>query len=201
MASSRNWKEAAMSKTDFERTLEILEVDLDALGWDQPARFYSLKGTPSDPELELLGVLPGHPFETLEQIRRAGYRAPSEVVGLAIANEAWIPITLDLAVERNLVQKPPEDVEITVDHRMAWTKALMNSSPDGSIAGLPDQYRREVRIVTAITRDGVVHMYTKHRDDNTTVTYSDSQATGRMIHVMQDLLGLPRSPDINLADA
>ncbi len=179
-----------MSTTEtspFMKSLMLLESDLDAAGWDKPAGLYQFsEEVGSDPSFEKMLDLDS-PVEDLQLII-SRTRPPDEVKGLVLATEGWRPITVEEAreiqhpmlveTERTLgemtemlrtlglnIDSYSED-EKTKAFARAWQDAIWHMAPDGRLSNLPEELRREVRSITAVTRSGEVYMVGRTRGED-----------------------------------
>lgn len=168
-------EEAAMSEsaTNFHKALKILNSDLDVVGWDQPHKFYAIKGDRNDPQFELLCELPldTHPAEFLQFMHQMSVAGkldpmPKDSIGLLLVNEGWRHLKLEEleALNAGVVAKmraAANALGLGEDAvRENYQKAIMLRRP----SEMPPQLRREMRTMTAVLRDGTTLGSIQDRD-------------------------------------
>lgn len=159
----------------LDQLIVLLENDIDALGWDQPAKLYLIAGTPTDPRFEMAGEIQvGHPYIALQAMWMSGMRIPDSTLGVAIVNECWraktvtevgsarllelcppLRSTLDIA---DLMGLTPEGREELIAE--AWQIITLNVRP----SHLPDELRVESRQVLVMAKDAAMRNGTRERD-------------------------------------
>lgn len=173
----RAWRQAhtdrspLVSETDsnIAKTLATIDADLNTLGWDKPSQLYQLIEDATDPSAQLIGILPTYPPDDLISGYDAGSRCPEFVHGLVVTNEGYRHLSLEelgatnpdvLAKMKTGAQqwatgqdfKGLTEEQVVVKYYEAVV--LPQLAPPSS---LPENMRIEVRITTAVMRDGVVH--------------------------------------------
>jgi len=136
---------------DLRKSLLLLEGDLQAEGWNNPARLYAMVGDPKDPRFELMLPIPAkdHPAEIIEKLVSQQRHCKPDVLGLVIAHEAWAtkPVSeLDEEILELLREAVGED---RADVEDAW-ETTVSMLPEE----LVEQFRDEVRTVYSVMRDG-----------------------------------------------
>lgn len=150
-----------------KKLLLLLENDMEGMGWDVQPRLYAVSGTPDDPRFDLLAMINGHPFEAIRDMHKEGRRVPSQVLGLALANEGWRHLSLEEAIAID-----PERFEEGMQKvKEMWRADMGEEIPDDKLmdiankahqevvtsvrpSQLPEQMRVEVRNTMAVFRDG-----------------------------------------------
>lgn len=128
-----------------ENLLRTLENDVDALGWDQPAKLWGVLVDEDSGEeyLKMMRTLDGYAPDAIMKIAKKG-RAKENVKGVVIAVEAW---------------SYPDDVMRPLLQDSESYHALYNLLP-------PSEHpqRVERRAVTMFNRDGTYACVTRSRD-------------------------------------
>lgn len=160
------------------KTLHSLSADLDAMGWDQPARIYHLIEDENDPIARLAGILPTYPPDDMLAAYDQGMRMlPGKVFGLVIASEGYRHLFIEEVMERNPQMKDrileavaegnatidPEEVEEVLARH--YYDHMVPKLPSPS--QMPPFMRCEVRMVCAVLLDGttITHSSSKEKDD------------------------------------
>lgn len=151
--------ESATNK--FYKALKILCEDLNVVGWDQPHKFYLIKGDPEDPTFSLLCEVPleEHPAEFLQFVfttaKEVGLKPiPDDAIGLLLVNEGWRHLNFEEVEEidpegvaefkRQGAERGFNDEEL----RVAFAKAQYGIKP----SDFPPDMRREIRCLTAVVK-------------------------------------------------
>lgn len=144
----------------LEQALSILDNDIEALGWDQPATLYGIEGDIDDPvfikQFEL-----GNARTELEEMTHV-VRAPTHAVGLVLVTEAWRTASLEEvrngpdcdglveAIERDIREIEAAGGEATAAHFVN----MLHEMSKGRISELPEPLRRESRVLIAVMKNG-----------------------------------------------
>lgn len=184
----------SINEEALTKALILLENDVDALGWDQPAIIYGIEGEDDDPILKKVAEVNGHPADTMEELYQSGMRPPDVCQGLALVTEAWRLISLQEAVDSGLVDLTDEREA----HKDDWDEFFKFASQrwvEGigamtQISSLPDHMRVETRNIIAVLRDGSVFLVNHDRNGEIQSYKSDetAAASGRVPEAMFALL-------------
>lgn len=152
-----------------EKMLRILEGDIDALGWDQPAKAYAVSLAEDGTEmLNLIDTLAGQPVDTLMRLAITG-ELRHEAVALVVANESWsYPDYLEKALGKDVRAR-----------RALWACYPPNAHPE----------RVEGRMVTLVDRTGQAMNLYRVRGEP---AMSTSPAEETLVNAMKCLLGIDR---------
>ena len=155
----------------------VLENDLSALGWDQPARLYFIAGEEDDPYLQMVGPpIPGSATAQIVYAHENGFRVPAGTLGLVLAQEATRHLTFEETIERNpatMVQKIAESIvrDGGVEPQGGWSQnQLEDYYYNNMVPGLPnppdlpDLMRAQVRLISAVLLDGTQFFSTVVKD-------------------------------------
>lgn len=194
-----------VNEGELKKLLLLLENDLAARGWDQPARLYLIRGNPNSPHFELVADLFGHPCDVLQGMWDAGYRVPNDALGIAQAHEGWRHLTLEevrqrsprvygqmLKAAQQLAPEDASDEDITAVIEKAWSSTIQNLP---RVSEMPEDMRIEVRGVFAVFRDGTQMGMSRDRDDEPHVHEMQGPewvSKARVPHFMYQLLNNQR---------
>lgn len=157
----------------LEKLALLLENDIDALGWDQDAQAYALRGPLSDPHADLLAKLGGaHPVDALTFVYLSGGRLPVDAIGIGLCTENWQAKTVEqIGFENIEALVPPIAQVVDVMRAMgapeeeirrivtsSWNKVIASVSP----SDLPNELRLELRQVMVMTAEN--QLVTVRRD-------------------------------------
>lgn len=155
------------------KQLETLVYDLEVEGWDIDSRIYFIQDDNS-PFLHFAGIMPTHPIDDMIGGFDQGLRVPPDALGLAIAGEGYrhlsfeevierapemLPRILDMA-EQKSGARPDEDLTLEVG-KNHYYDVIIPRLPGPS--EMPDHMRAEMRIITAVLRDGTGLHVTRSR--------------------------------------
>ena len=157
----------------LEKLALLLENDIDALGWDQDAQVYALRGPLSDPHADLIAKLGGaHPVDALTFVYFSGGRLPVDAIGIGLSTENWQAKTVEqIGFENIEALVPPIAQVVEVMRAMgapkeeirrivtdSWNRVITSVSP----SDLPNELRLELRQVMVMTAEN--QLVTVRRD-------------------------------------
>lgn len=180
MKFSSHKKEAAETKEDAnipgltperKKMLELLENDIDALGWDQPNTLYAiLEDEEGEDYIQRISQVDGHPADWFEARAVIGMDVHPMVKGLLLASEGW---------------SYPMDVYEAYNGDLESLSSLMRLMP-------PSQHpnRVEHRNLIAVLREGEggLAFGLMHRRGESSVEFTI--VDGRISDSMKRFLGL-----------
>lgn len=137
-----------------ENLLRVLESDVDALGWDQPAKLWGVLEDEETGEeyLKLITTLKNHAPTDIEKMAKKG-RAKADVKGVVVAVEAWAyPDQFVKALDKDdralasfyRIMPPSEHPEKTE------TRAITMFNRDGSFACITRTKGGEAELIPAV---------------------------------------------------
>jgi hypothetical protein len=200
-----------MTNDGIAKSLLILESDLAALGWDQPAALYEVHGDfDDDPTFVKLAELTDPRYDLMAMA--ASVRAGDAITGLVLATEAWRPITYDEALvsQDEELQSMVEFIQTVIlpagirlqeqfgeTHidpekalREAWMKAIVETC-HGHIGNLPDRLKREIRTLIAVNRRGEVLGANRARGEEPELTdVANAHEAGVIPDLLATVLGV-----------
>jgi hypothetical protein len=191
--------------TNLIKALQILDNDLDALGWDNPAQLYEIQGDfINDPVFVKRAELTD-PRGQLERLVASGMEAPEGTIGMVLAAEAWRPATMEEAAaqaypdEQKYIDMATEmAAEVRAQGRdeqfiqQAWMKSCLAMAQEvGGIANLPHALRIEIRTLIAVSREGIVSgvLRSKNKDIAEPTDAMDVSNAGEIPKLMVALMG------------
>lgn len=163
-----------MSTIQRQTLISSVESDINAMGWDRPARVFLLQGEPGDEFLRMMSEVEGHVGDFLEMATTSLGPIPENgSLGLAVATEGW---TYPRHIGEQLAK-------MTAEEQAEYGKLVRPSEH-------PE--RREVRSVILVTRDGEVAAITRIRggNDGEDEVLAETDMTGRLVEQMKVALGL-----------
>lgn len=157
-------------------SLESVQVNADAQGWDRPSQIYFITDTIEDPTLVLSGETPPgiDVCLSLQAGWDRGFRPPPSILGFVLMTEGWRHLEWEEVAERK-----PDIVERIRTRYHEETGSTL--SPDqlqdyydravvpglGAPSELPIEMRAEIRVSCAVLRNGdhVTMSYTRDKND------------------------------------
>lgn len=176
-------------KTEFDKSMLILEGDLEVLGWDQPPRLYALLGEENDWRLELVTSMTGHPVEFMQMMVATG-RFSDDVKGVAVATEGWRHIHWDEFKEKHpdtweKIQAVAETLGLPMDEAEKRARDMFHEACT-QIRPSDSPERIEIRNLMVVMRDG--RTMGVHRDRGSEAELMPNMGEGRVIDAMKATL-------------
>jgi hypothetical protein len=162
---------------DIKSNALILENDLDALGWDRPARLYALLPQDDHAIWRLVTEVDGHPIEFLKVAKTMHGPLPQEIMGIALAHEGWT--------------FPRDMVKGKTAEQLKELYAMMAPSEH--------PHREELRMVYVVLRDGRSMSVVRVRgeeEEPQLQDIKDGESSGHLVDAVRGLLDLPPLPDV-----
>lgn len=174
-------------KDEFEKSMLLLENDVDALGWDQPARIYAILGDDDDLRMELMDEIEGHPVDYMRDMVAQGHFDPS-VKGVALVTEGWRHPTFD---EFKALDGWPMLVKLAEMHGLSAEEAEKKAEKafhyaNSMMRPSENPYRGEIRNVIVVMRDQ--RILGVHRDRGSEAELIDGMMGGRVDMAMSAML-------------